>query len=70
MFKKRIKGHQNLNQNSINYSYDVHCKGIVVISFLVIMYRRKNHCLQFIVNVVTKEQLILYLFNGPYYFHF
>lgn len=56
--KKRasgIKGHQNLNQSCINYSNDVHCTGIVVIYFLVIMYRRKNNCLQFIAKVVTEE---------------
>lgn len=70
MFKRRIKGHQNLNQSSINYSNDVHCTGIVVISFLVLMYGKKNHCSQFIGKVVTEEQLMLYLFDGPYYFHF
>ena len=56
MFEKRIKGHQNLNQSCINYSNDVNCTGIVVIYFLVIMYRMKNHCLQFTVTVVTEEQ--------------
>lgn len=71
MFKKRIERHQNLNQSSIKYSNDGHCKGIVVISSIVIMYKKKNHCLQFIVKAVTEEQLLmLYLFDGPYYFHF
>lgn len=69
MFEKRIKGPQNLNQSRINYSNDVHCTGIVVISYIAITLK-KNHCLQFIVKAVIEEQLTIYLLDGPYYFHF
>lgn len=40
MFEKRIKGHQNLNQSCINYSNDVHCTGIVVISYTAITLKK------------------------------
>ena len=44
MFEKRIKGHQNLNQSCINYSNDVHCTGIVVISYIAITLKKLTVC--------------------------
>ena len=44
MFEKRIKGHQNLNQSRINYSNDVHCTGIVVISYIAITLKKITVC--------------------------